>query len=467
MNSDVGVTNADGENVPNDPMLEQPTNVTRIARSIAKYDSAGTTQISFYQSGIGTYDILDKWVGGVTGLGLSEHIREAYQFIAANYDQQTGDEIFLVGFSRGSFTARSIAAFIDDVGLITPLGMRYFYPIFEDWENQLMPNYKTHFPDFPFPSPRPNLNDDSGKAEYVSRLQALGFTIPNVKIKAIACYDTVGSLGIPRIGIFTPDKAPYHSIDYAFVDTTVPKCVQHAIHALALDEYREPFSPTLWELPVPAPGQTLTQVWFQGSHADVGGGYDDTRPADITLAWMTQQLSAIGLDFDLELLKAQYWSAAQEETKPCPWACGAIHDSMTAQYWLGGVAYRTPDEYLRYNHSTGEPWVPAQPLVNTRERVHSSVRIRMGLPGPGIGDKGVYSSRALEGWDVKGVEKGKEIDDDHVNLEAIREGQKSIYWEKDGKQLPEELLGPFEYKLLMTCLPSVAGKFLTIAPGPR
>src|SRR2546429_519374 len=127
MNSDIGIVKADGQNIPKDPILATPTNVTRIARSVAKYDSAGNTQISFYQSGIGTNDILDKYVGGASGLGLSEHIREAYHFIASNYDQQAGDEIFLVGFSRGSFTARSIAAFINDVGLITPLGMRYFY----------------------------------------------------------------------------------------------------------------------------------------------------------------------------------------------------------------------------------------------------------------------------------------------------------------------------------------------------
>ena len=467
MNSDIGIVNAVSVNIPKDPILAQPTNVTRIARSVAKHDSTGNTQISFYQSGIGTHDILDKYVGGASGLGLSEHIREAYQFIAANYDQQAGDEIFLVGFSRGSFTARSIAAFINDVGLITPLGMRYFYPIFEDWENQLMPNYQTHFPDLPFPGPRPSFCDEQGQSAYVSRLEALGFTIPNVQIKAVACYDTVGSLGIPRMGIFTPGKAPHRSIDYAFVDTTVPKAVQHAIHALALDERREPFTPTLWELPNPAPGQTLTQVWFQGGHSDVGGSYDDIRAADITLAWMAQRLSELGLNFDLALLKAQFCSATEEKKKEQrPWACGDIHDSMTLGFYLGGVEYRTPDQYLRYNHRTGEPWVPARPLVNTCERVHSSVRVRMGLPGPGIGNEGVYTSRALEGWDVKGTKK-EELDDDHVKLETIREGQKSIYWEKEGKQLPEELLSELEYELLRTFLPTCEGKFLSITPGPR
>lgn len=471
MDSDMGVEKTDGDDpAPKDPVLQQPTNVTRISRCVAQTDSKGVTQISFYQSGIGTYDLFDKYVGGATGLGLSEHIREAYQFIAKNYNKDAGDEIFLVGFSRGSFTARSIAAFINDIGLITPLGMQYYYPIFEDWENQQMPNYKSHFNSYPFPSPRPNLYDANTKPLYVKKLQDLGFTIPDVKIKAIGCYDTVGSLGIPRAGIFSLNKAPHHSIDYAFVDTTVPMAVEHAIHALALDERREPFAPTLWELPKPLPGQTLTQVWFQGGHADVGGSYDDTRAADITLAWMIQQLSSHGLEFDINLLKEQYWSELKAQDKSMEkrhWACGLIHDAMTFFYRLGGLAYRTPMEYLRYDHTTGEPYKnPEQPLENTGERMHSSVRMRMGLPGLGLWDKGIYESRPMEGWDVKGTAT-EELENGSVTLESIQKGQESIQWEKDGKVLKEEVLGPLEFELLNTFLPSCEGKFLTIAPQPR
>jgi hypothetical protein len=312
------------------------------------------------------------------------------------------------------------------------------------------------------------LRDEEGKLAYVSQLQTLGFTLPKVQVKAVACFDTVGSLGIPRMGIFTPGKAAHHSIDYAFVDTTVPVAVQHAIHALALDERREPFAPTLWELPNPAPGQTLTQVWFQGGHSDVGGSYDDTRASDITLAWMAERLSELGLKFDLALLKAQFYDPTKEKREPRPWGCGDLHDAMTLGYCLGGEEYRTPDQYLRYNHRTGDPWDPPQPLVNTCERVHSSVRMRMGLPGPGIGNKGVYTSRALEGWDVKGTKK-EELggDDDDVQLETIQEGQKSIYWEKDGKKLQEELLGPLEHELLKMFLTTSERKFLSVAPGPR
>ena len=91
----------------------------------------------------------------------------------------------------------------------------------------------------------------------------------------------------------------------------------------------------------------------------MGGSYDDTRAADITLAWMAQRLSELGLAFDLAVLKTQFGGATEEKNEPRPWACGDIHDAMSLTYFLGGIAHRMPDQYLRYNHSTGEPWVPA------------------------------------------------------------------------------------------------------------
>jgi hypothetical protein len=113
-------------------------------------------------------------------------------------------------------------------------------------------------------------------------------------------------------------SSPQHSLDFAFVDTTVPACVENAIHALALDETRTPFSPTMWEKP--SESQTLTQVWFAGSHADVGGGYDETAPADITLTWMVGQLSKF-MDFDSDLLDFQLYPEVGEKR---PWSCGAL-----------------------------------------------------------------------------------------------------------------------------------------------
>lgn len=111
-------------------------------------------------------------------------------------------------------------------------------------------------------------------------------------------------------------SSPQHSLDFAFVDTVVPTCIENAIHALALDESRTPFSPTMWEKPTEL--QTLTQVWFAGSHADVGGGYDETGPANITLAWMVGQLSKF-IEFDSSVLDFQLYPEVGEKR---PWSCG-------------------------------------------------------------------------------------------------------------------------------------------------
>lgn len=114
--------------------VQTPSNVTRIARAIAGKDDAKHPQIVYYQSGVGTgLSLWDHFIGGGTGLGISENIREAYSFLANNY--VAGDSVFLVGFSRGAFTARSIGGLLGDLGLLQKKAMPYFPYIFYDWEN--------------------------------------------------------------------------------------------------------------------------------------------------------------------------------------------------------------------------------------------------------------------------------------------------------------------------------------------
>jgi uncharacterized protein (DUF2235 family) len=104
--------------------------VTRICRAIKAVDSQGIPQVVYYQAGVGTGDSLyDQVIGGGTGIGLAEHIREAYGFLTNNYIP--GDHVFLIGFSRGAFTARSIAGLISLVGICTKQGMGSFYTIFK------------------------------------------------------------------------------------------------------------------------------------------------------------------------------------------------------------------------------------------------------------------------------------------------------------------------------------------------
>jgi uncharacterized protein (DUF2235 family) len=185
------------------------TNVVRMARAILPTDvRAGgeVPQIVYYQSGVGTgADLVQRVLGGSVGLGLSRNVRDAYGFVAANYCPR--DEIFLFGFSRGAYTARSVAGLIGYAGLLQKTDMDDFVVAWEGYrlKNQPgQPDVLMHFP----------------------------LRHRDVPIKCIGVWDTVGELGIPGHldEIFTQF--------YQFHDTTLGPHVENAFHALALDERR-------------------------------------------------------------------------------------------------------------------------------------------------------------------------------------------------------------------------------------
>ena len=145
--------------------LPIPSNVTRISLAIKPESSDKISQVVYYQAGVGSMgNIIDKVVGGATAVGISENIRAAYSFIANNY--YTGDEIFLIGFSRGAFTARTVGGLIDYIGLLTKEGLPYLAEIFEDYENRQNSNYKSAYPNLPFPD-----KPSAGNPTYLEQLQ--------------------------------------------------------------------------------------------------------------------------------------------------------------------------------------------------------------------------------------------------------------------------------------------------------
>ena len=113
--------------------FEPPSNVTRLARGLRRNCSDGTHQIISYFAGVGTANTIDQFTGGAFGMGLDRDIRLVYNFICTNYVD--GDEIILVGFSRGAFTARSTADMVASLGLLTPEGLDNFYRIFDDYKH--------------------------------------------------------------------------------------------------------------------------------------------------------------------------------------------------------------------------------------------------------------------------------------------------------------------------------------------
>jgi len=219
-------------------------------------------------------------VGGAFGTGLWQKIKDGYTKISQVYE--AGDQVFIFGFSRGAFTARSLAGMIAACGLPTQ-------NFSDDLVNTAFDAYR----------------DKPNRADKLKKLA--NNNMANPRISMVGVWDTVGSLGIPAaIGAIDP-------IAYGFLDTSLHPSIQNAYQALAMDERRAQFPPTLWNGPA-ADGQTLEQVWFTGAHSDIGGGEPDDLPgttalSDITLGWMMSKAAALGLQFDPTVF-AQY-------TMPC------------------------------------------------------------------------------------------------------------------------------------------------------
>ena len=119
----------------------------------------------------------------------------------------------------------------------------------------------------------------------------------------------------------------------------VPWNIKHAFHAIALDEHRLPFTPTIWETPKDRKDLDLKQCWFPGVHANVGGGYPDTMASDITLIWMISQMikeNIISKDgFDMEHI---HWlgelNKAYHKDHPLDWGMGELVATPPPMNWL-------------------------------------------------------------------------------------------------------------------------------------
>jgi hypothetical protein len=368
--------------------------------------------------------------------GVSELVREGYNYLATNWTP--GDEIFIFGFSRGAFTARSIAGLIGEIGLLTTTGLPYLAEIYKDVQHQHDANYKPKYPDLPFPD-KPSVQDPA----YKSELRRRGLTVLNIPIKVIGVFDTVGSLGVPKVGLLTRLGIQSEAMkELRFYDTSLSNCIEYAFQALALDERRFAFQPTLWEK-FPDNRTVLRQCWFPGAHANIGGGYEEQQMATITLAWMIAQCGDM-LDFDPDYIHDQ-WDLVEDyyedrQQKPRPWSFGKIYDGLEGIYAFGGSKIRTPGRYTATDVRNGNP--TDEPLTDTCEYIHASARARFKLHGPGLGDKGEYECAALQDWKLV--------------VEAPPEGSRRpvIFWKSRNpipgfaKTLPEAPLWQAELELL-------------------
>jgi uncharacterized protein (DUF2235 family) len=249
-------------------------------------DKGEKYQVAKYLHGVGDSDNkIVSLLGGAFGAGIVSRIVRAYTYISRKYEQ--GDDIFIIGFSRGAYTARALGGMICKEGLLNYAALKnptkeeayeYGVSVWGRYRKSKMKQMKaTGFL-------------LSIWEEYVHKGRAIADSqlIQNVEIKAIAVWDTVGSLGIPVVQSDT-------AVDvFRFADNSLNTKVKNGIHAISLDEQRVTFTPTLWEV-----RDGVEQVWFCGAHADVGGGYpaSEIGLSEVTREWMQGKLSSQGLKF--------------------------------------------------------------------------------------------------------------------------------------------------------------------------
>jgi len=253
-----------------------PSNVIKMAQSITEKDVEGIRQTVYYGEGIGSNT--KSKISGILGLGVDDHIMEGYQFLAMNY--HPGDEIYLFGFSRGAYVARSIAGMIYCSGLVDREHMRNIPEAFELYRD-------------------PETKPSSSKAKEFREVHG-----DRAPIEVLGCWDTVGALGIPF-------EIPGTELDdefnerFAFHDTCVNPCVRLALHAKAIDEHRAIFEVTPMH-PCKGTGQIVEEVWFPGDHSCIGGGKVPKAPmSNRCLLWMMECMDAHNVQLERDLSRVE------------------------------------------------------------------------------------------------------------------------------------------------------------------
>lgn len=348
------------------------SNVARIFRCLRRSDD----QRVFYTPGVGTIGA-DMWWAErarrakamfeqATGYSIDRDILSIYRFLCEAY--VSGDRIFLLGFSRGAYTVRIVAALIHMVGLLqrdqlnlAGYALRYLKAISaQDGEAT---------------------KEDFDRVFHFARIaEARPATV-----WFLGLFDTVSSLILPgRNGPF-PGLAtlPY---------TRRNPSVQMVRHAAAIDERRVMFRLNRWDEPQPfladrfapresAVPQDVKQVWFSGVHGDVGGGYPEAEAqvAKIPLLWMLREAEAEGLL--LMRGRLERYVLGQERSGNDayvePSSTGALHDSLKGMYrvleWVPKA--RRFAETRRPRWPLYLPRSELRDLTRTRPRplVHASV----------------------------------------------------------------------------------------------
>lgn len=324
------------------------TNVVKLAQSIAPM-ADGVAQLIYYDRGVGT-DAGEKVRGGALGHGLDKNLYEAYSFLLFNYTP--GDKIYVFGFSRGAFTARSFVGLIYNCGILRrrdagDIQEAISFYRSRDARDRPMDEHMLEY------RRKHSLEVVVHPDEDAWRVR----TVPNytkgdahlLTISYLGVWDTVAALGWPaHWWLARLDRRKYQ-----FHDCRLSSFIERARHAVAIDERRLTFAPTLCDniaelnrragVDPASPDAPYQQVWFPGDHGSVGGGGDREGLSDRALDWIVDGARAAGLDVDafpssrIFEIQADFREHLQNVSKPIyPSLWDRISD------WLASL-FRTKD----------------------------------------------------------------------------------------------------------------------------
>ena len=329
-----------------------PTNVVAAAQAVTPLTSKKIDQIVYYRKGVGTSWIvnqrLETVAAGAFGWGLFDRIAEAYRFLVFNYTP--GDEIYIFGFSRGAFTARSLGGLIRKCGIIPKSKAHAISEAYAFYRRDDVKPDDPAAQQFRAQTSPDTIMKDLDR-EWREKNGYVVPDLPNFTIKYLGVWDTVGELGIPKYLLVSEAT----NAKYAFHDLKLSSTVEAARQALAIDENRVEFEPTPWENLDELNGErkgNYSQLWFPGDDGSVSGGGDIRGLSNNTLVWILEGAIAQGAEFDADMLKN--WRELADSLAP-------LHNSTKPLDFT--------DKYL-YRHGPRKgPTDPAELGQSTRDRL--------------------------------------------------------------------------------------------------
>lgn len=307
------------------------------------------SQVALYDPGVGTLTgpalitkpvRIARWVVGLAfGYGIMDNIRDAYRYIMQVYEP--GDRIYLFGFSRGAYTARAVAALINKCGLLMPHNeslIPYAMKMFKhNFERGLWEGFRDTF-------------------------------AQKVPVHFLGLWDTVSSVG----WVYDPVTLPF---------TRNNESVRAIRHAIAIDERRCYFRQNTWNA---LASQDCVELWFPGSHCDVGGGYpmDESGLSQVAFKWMLDEAMAHGL-----LVNP---AKVQQALEQAPDPNGVAHKSLAGVWWIPEVLPK-----LYYDGPQGDRKKLMIPLGRRRTMLdgvvlHPSCRARSDYRPPNLPQSHTY-----------------------------------------------------------------------------